>query len=308
MGGYLYLEFMKLWYNSLFILGQLVFGFSIKMGNHFEDFKKNKEKSFEIIVDSKKREYYLHVPDNHPNNAPLLFVFHGYSGNALNTIQTTNFNKLADKNGFIVCYPQGLIDKENNAFWQVGYNFHKDYDVDDVKFITELIEKLQTEFELSKTNVFMTGFSNGGDFCNLLSCETDGLFKAIAPIISCFMEEFYNNCHLARAIPTFMLNGTRDSITFWDGDMNDSQGYGPYLPTKAMINFRLNQIQYDKLIRDTVKSTNSNENTLVAIEKYSSTKSNNQVWMYTYLNGGHGYPDYLNLEEQIWSFFSLYLK
>jgi poly(3-hydroxybutyrate) depolymerase len=122
------------------------------------------------------------------------------------------------------------------------------------------------------------------------------------------MEEFYNNCHLARAIPTFMLNGTKDSITFWDGDMKDSQGYGPYLPTKSMINFRLNQIQYDKLIRDTVKSSNSNENTLVAIEKYSSTKSNNQVWMYTYLNGGHSYPDYLNLEEQIWSFFSQYLK
>tara|TARA_B100001057_G_scaffold421798_1_gene442951 strand:+ start:88 stop:369 length:282 start_codon:yes stop_codon:yes gene_type:complete len=93
------------------------------------------------------------------------------------------------------------------------------------------------------------------------------------------MEEFYNNCHLSRAIPTFMLNGTEDSITSWDGDMNDTQGYGPYLPTKAMINFRLNQIQYDKVIRDTLKSSNSNENTLVAIEKYSSTKSNNQVWM-----------------------------
>jgi len=258
---------MKLRHNSLFILGQIVFGFSIKMSTHFEDFKRNEEKPFEIIVDSKKREYYLHFPKNYPNTAPLLFVFHGYSGNALNAIQTTNFNKLADKNGFIVCYPQGLIDKENNAFWQVGYNFHKDYDVDDVKFIIKLTEKLQTEFKLSKTKVFMTGFSNGGDFCNLLSCETDGLFKATAPIISCFMEEFYNSCQQARAIPTFMLNGTKDSITFWDADINDTQRYGPYISTKAMINFRLNQIQYDKLIRDTVKSNNSKEKTLVAIEK-----------------------------------------
>ena len=96
-------------------------------------------------------------------------IFHGYSGNALNTIKTTNFNQLADKNGFIACYPQGLIDKDNNAFWQVGYKFHKDLNVDDVKFIQKLIEKLQSEFQLSKKNVFMTGFSNGGDFCNLLS-------------------------------------------------------------------------------------------------------------------------------------------
>ena len=74
-----------------------------------------------------------------------------------------------------------------------------------------------------------------------------------------------------------------------------------------MINFRLKQIQHDKVIRDTIISPDSNEKTLVAIEKYSSSKSDNQVWMYSYLNGGHGYPDYLNLEEQIFSFFNIYL-
>jgi polyhydroxybutyrate depolymerase len=234
-------------------------------------------------------------------------IFHGYSGNALNTIKTTNFNQLADKNGFIACYPQGLIDKDNNAFWQVGYTFHKDLNVDDVKFIQKLIEKLQSEFQLSKKNVFMTGFSNGGDFCNLLSCETDGLFRATAPIISCFMQEIFNNCQYANPMPTLMLNGTKDSITFWDGDMSDSQGYGPYISTKSMINFRLKQIQHDKVIRDTLFSPDSNEKTIVAIDKYSSSISENQVWMYSYLNGGHGYPNYLNLEEQIFSFFNIYL-
>ena len=62
----------------------------------------------------------------------------------LYNIQTTNFNKLADKNRFLVCYSQDLIDEENSAFWEVVYNFHEDHDVDDVKFITKLIEKHQT--------------------------------------------------------------------------------------------------------------------------------------------------------------------
>lgn len=282
-------------------------GFSIKSKFHSRNFQNEIKRPCKITVDSIEREYYLHIPDNLPNNPPLIMIFHGYSGNALNTIKTTNFNQLADKNGFIACYPQGLIDKENNAFWQVGYSFHKDLNVDDVKFIQKLIEKLQSEFQLSKKNVFMTGFSNGGDFCNLLSCETDGLFRATAPIISCFMEEIFNNCQYANPMPTLMLNGTKDSITFWDGDMSDSQGYGPYISTKSMINFRLKQIQHDKVIRDTLISPDSNEKTLVAIEKYSSSVSENQVWMYSYLNGGHGYPDYLNLEEQIFSFFNIYL-
>jgi len=281
--------------------------FSIKSKSHSRNFQNEIKRPYKITVDSIEREYYLHIPDNLPKNAPLIMIFHGYSGNALNTIKTTNFNQLADKSGFIACYPQGLIDKDNNAFWQVGYTFHKDLDVDDVKFIQKLIEKLKSEFQLSKKNVFMTGFSNGGDFCNLLSCETDGLFRAAAPIISCFMEEIFNNCQYANPMPTLMLNGTKDPITFWDGDMTDSQGYGPYISTKSMINFRLKQIQHDKVIRDTLISSDSDDKTLVAIEKYSSSISKNQVWMYSYLNGGHGYPDYLNLEEQIFSFFNIYL-
>ena len=281
--------------------------FSIKSKSHLRDFKDEIKRPYKIKVDSIEREYYLHIPNNLPKNAPLIMIFHGYSGNALNTIKTTNFNQLADKSGFIACYPQGLIDKDNNAFWQVGYTFHEDLDVDDVKFIQKLIEKLKSEFQLSKKNVFMTGFSNGGDFCNLLSCETDGLFRAAAPIISCFMEEIFNNCQYANPMPTLMLNGTKDPITFWDGDMTDSQGYGPYISTKSMINFRLKQIQHDKVIRDTLISSDSDDKTLVAIDKYSSSISENQVWMYSYLNGGHGYPDYLNLEEQIFSFFNIYL-
>lgn len=298
---------MKKYFTILLITVFFNLGFSM-IPTLFSSIKEGNKTPYKIIVDSTEREYYLYTPKNLPVNAPLLMVFHGYSGNALHTLQSTKYNELADKNGFAVCYPQGLLDKEQNAFWQVGYSFHKELEVDDVKFITKLIEKLQSEFGMSKTNVFMTGFSNGGDFCNLLSCETAGIFNATAPIISCFMEEFFDECQTAKPIPTFMLNATGDSITYWEGDLENIQGYGPYLPTKAMLNFRLKQIQYESVIRDTIRSPDLNENTVVAIEKYSSKHSKNQVWMYSYLNGGHEYPNYLNLEEEVWSFFKLYLK
>ena len=261
-----------------------------------------------ITVDSMEREYFVHIPENLPKNSPLVLVFHGYSGSALNTIKTTKFNELADKNGFAVCYPQGLIDQNGKAFWQVGYRFHKDFKVDDVKFTKKLVEKLESLYSLSSSNVFITGFSNGGDFCNLLTCKTEGFFKAAAPIISCFMKEFYDSCQEASPIPTLMLNGTADDITFWEGDLDDKQGYGPYLPTQAMIDFRLKQIKYNSLTHDTIRSSDPKEKTLVSIKKFSNSVSNNRIWMYSYLNGGHGYPDYLKLEEQIWMFFNYYVN
>lgn len=260
-----------------------------------------------VIIDSIERNYYLHIPKNRKANAPLVFVFHGYSGSALDINCDNKFNQIANQNGFVVCYPQGLKDEKGKAFWQVGYNFHKNLKVNDVKFVKILTHSLQNKYNLSKNNVFITGFSNGGDFCNLLSCQTEGVFKAAAPIISCFMKEFYDQCEQAKAIPTFMLNGTHDQITNWDGDMTNQQGYGPYIPTVDMIDFRTRQINYDTRQQDTLFSNSAIDKTLIAIDRYKNSKTNNQVWMYKIINGGHGHPTYLDLEKEIWTFFSLYL-
>ena len=267
-----------------------------------------KERVHKVIIDSIERDYYIHIPKNRKANAPLVFVFHGYSGSAHDINNDNKFNQIANQNGFVVCYPQGLKDEKGKAFWQVGYNFHKNLKVNDVKFVKILTHFLQNEYNLSKTNVFITGFSNGGDFCNLLSCQTEGIFKAAAPIISCFMKEFYDQCEQAKAIPTFMLNGTQDQITYWDGDMANQQGFGPYIPTVDMIDFRTRQINYDTLEKDTIFSTLAKDRTLIAIDRYKNSKTNNQVWMYKVINGEHSHPTYLDLEMEIWTFFSLYLE
>ena len=63
------------------------------------------------------REYYLHLPSNIVDDAPLVFVFHGYSGSASGIMNYSGLNQIADENGFAVCYPQGLIDDWDYAFW-----------------------------------------------------------------------------------------------------------------------------------------------------------------------------------------------
>ena len=89
--------------------------------------------------------------------APLLFVFHGYSGSANGIMNYSGLNQIADENGFVVCYPQGLIDDWDYAFWNVGYDWHVDETVDDVGCATSLAQYLQTEYNLSAQNTFSTG-------------------------------------------------------------------------------------------------------------------------------------------------------
>ena len=255
-----------------------------------------------------ERDYLLYLPKDLPENAPLVFVFHGYSSSAETIKNNFGFNKVADKYGFAVCYPQGLIDDKGYHFWQVGYTGHKNIKVDDVSYVTTLAKKLQHQYQLSEQNTFIVGNSNGGDFCNLLVCQTSGVFKAAAPIISCMMKEMFEACQTTAPTPLFFLNGTKDDITYWDGDMEDTQGYGPYLSSQKMYDFRITQNDGQLASKDTMVSPDSKDNTSINIQRYINDETKNRVWIYRVENGGHGHPDYLTIGEEIWGFFSIYLE
>ena len=157
--------------------------------------------------DGLSREYYLYIPDSLVADAPLLFVFHGYSGSASGIMNYSGLNQIADDNGFAVCYPQGLIDDWDYSFWNVGYDWHVDETVDDVGFATSLAQYLQTDFNLSTQNTFSTGMSNGGDMSYLLACQASDVFRAVAPVAGCMMTWLYNSCAPLNPIPVFEIHG-----------------------------------------------------------------------------------------------------
>ena len=61
---------------------------------------------FTFDIDGRSREYILHIPKNIKPNAPLVFVLHGLGGTNSLIREYTRKDKVADKNGFVDCYPQ----------------------------------------------------------------------------------------------------------------------------------------------------------------------------------------------------------
>jgi len=264
--------------------------------------------------DGLSREYYLYLPDSMEVDSPLLFVFHGYSGSASSIMNYSGLNQIADDNGFAVCYPQGLIDEWDYAFWNVGYDWHVDETVDDVGFSTSLAQYLQTEYNLSAQNTFSTGMSNGGDMSYLLACQASDVFKAVAPVAGCMMTWLYNSCVPLNPIPVFEIHGTDDDVTWWDGaDEINNDGYGPWESVDTTFNFWTQLNSCTEFIIDTLPDIDMSDGSYVVSHKNTNGLNNNEVWLYEVVNGGHDWPGVwgnmdISTSEEIWNFFEIFIN
>ena len=262
-------------------------------------------------INNEIREYYLYAPDSLGPGVPLLFVLHGYGGSALSIMNYSDINQIADEDGFVVCYPQGLIDDMDNAFWNVGYDFHPNETVDDIEFLSLLANYLQKQYGLSSYNTFSTGMSNGGEMSYMLACQASDVFRGVASVTGIMFQSFYSTCS-PLPIPVLEIHGTLDEVNWWDGDPNNEGGWGPYIGTQEGINYWANINNCTQTIIDTVPDISQSDGSSVTIEKHINGINNNEVWLYKITGGGHEWPGAsgnmdINAGEESWNFFSQYL-
>ena len=262
----------------------------------------------QFYYDGINRKYYLYEPDSIQNNAPLVFVLHGYSGSANSIINYSFMNAVADEHGFAVCYPQGTRDQYNNRFWNVGYDFHDNQNVDDVGFLTALATHLQLEYGYSVNNTFVTGMSNGGDMSYMIACQAHDIFRAIAPVAGCMMEWIYDTCDSV-PVPVLEIHGTDDNVTLWEGDMDNNDGWGAYLSTLDGINFWVETNECTNSEHINLPNIDINDGSHVIKHTYFECANNSDVWLYEVVNGGHDWPGSngnmdIDSSTDIWSFFN----
>jgi len=268
---------------------------------------KSQQQTF--LINGENRYYYVHLPASAGENTPLLFVLHGYSGSAEGIRNYSAFNDLADENGFAVCYPQGTFDDWNCRFWNVGYSFHDNETVNDVEFLTALAQYLQVEYGLSSQFTFCTGMSNGGDMCYLLATQAAHIFSAVAPVAGCMMQWIYDSCDPNPPIPLFEIHGTADDITWWEGDFEDTQGYGPYMGVETSIELWAQLNNCEQTVVDTLPDISSSDGSIVERIRHMNGINDNEVWLYKVINGGHDWPGSwgnmdVDASGEIWIFFS----
>ena len=245
---------------------------------------------YDIQSGALTRSYLLHVPKQLTHPAPLVIVMHGYTGSADSIMSYSGMNEVADEEGFVVVYPQGTVDQQGNAFFNVGYEFHADASVDDLQFIRDLVAHLQDELTLNPDKVFAAGMSNGADMSYLLACQASDIFRAVAPIAGVMMKETFDTCSPSRPLPLFEVHGTNDEVSLFNGDMENSGGWGPYPDLPATIAFwvELNGLTLKQ--SSNLPNSAANDTSHIVFDRYWSETQDNEVWFYRVVDGGHHWP------------------
>jgi Poly(3-hydroxybutyrate) depolymerase len=242
-------------------------------------------------------------------------------------MEYSGMNAVADREGFMVIYPQGTTDSEGNTFFNVGYEFHKDSTIDDVSFIRDLFVSLSEEYGLKRKQGFATGMSNGGDMSYLLACTSADLFRAVAPVAGSLMAKTKEICNTQSIVPIFEIHGTGDQITLFDGDMENKGGWGAYYDLPSTINFFADAYNLDKRSTKIIAKKGEGSEYDIYLQRHWSQNSDDEVWMYEIVEGRHVWPGFkihwwenpifwyyfgsgnedINASEEIWRFFKRYL-
>ncbi|HXB12791.1 MAG TPA: alpha/beta hydrolase-fold protein [Bacteroidia bacterium] len=277
-----------------------------------------------ITVDGRERKYIIHLPPGYEaaKNLPVLFGLHGGSGNNENTIKFYNLNDLADKNNFIAIYPNAVA----GSWTMPGFaarTKNADSTVDDVHFISVLLDTIIRNYKGDPSHVFTTGISRGGEFSLFLAYKLSKRITAIAPVCASVPKTVLKAYSFNHPTPVLLINGTDDPLIKYDG------GFGKYLGTDEPGD-GFDMASTDDVIKKivtlnlcspgpkTIDMPNNDPNDGCNATKYSYTCNSVNVTLIKITNGGHtwaGGKQYLpksmigkvcrdfNAEDEIFNFF-----
>ena len=165
-----------------------------------------------IVSSGRERKYLLHVPKSYDRAkpTPLVISMHGGGAWPAHQMNISRWNQLADEHGFIVVYPSGadFIPR----IWPMGGTEGNA----DVRFISDLMDKLKAAYNIDPARIYADGLSNGGGMAFALSCTLSDRIAAVGAVAAAQLLP-WSWCKDPRAVPMIAFHGTADPVVPYKG-------------------------------------------------------------------------------------------
>lgn len=238
--------------------------------------------SFSFNYDGLLRNYKVHLPPNYNPSLTFSMVIniHGYTSNAAEQELYTNFNVIADTANVIVVYPDGI----NNA-WNSGWSTPYHSGINDVGFLSALIDTMLANFSINPCKVYSIGMSNGGFMSHMLACELEGKIAAIAGVTGMLADSVAFYCQSTRAVPIMQIQGDNDPVVNFNGSDYAYRSYNDMITWWSNHNGCISSPS-----NYSYPNINSADNSIAALSVWNNCNGNSEIYGLRIINGGHTWP------------------
>jgi len=249
-----------------------------------------------LQFEGQERSYYLHLPPdyNAASRLPVVFVLHGGGrADGDEVAGRTGYNKIADREGIIVVYPNGVDAQWNDGRGKTFRKARDNTDVDDVAYISSLIDRVIRDYRGDASRIYVTGLSNGGMMTFRLGCEISDKLAAIAPVIANIPENIIGTCTPESPLPVLLMNGTADPLMPWNGGAVGFLGkkMGEVVSTADSVSFWVQHNQCSPAPKlELLADTDLDDGSSVEVTSYGNCLNSSEVILYTITGGGHSFP------------------
>lgn len=273
--------------------------------------------SASLTSGGRTRTYLARVPAKSDSQAtlPLVIALHGGGGTGAAMRDLTGLNAIADANGFVVAYPDGYSNS-----WADGRGMTdaEVAGVDDVAFLSALIDDVAARTAIDPRRVYVTGISNGGMMSLRLACQLSNRITAAAPVAANMPTNLPANCAPARAVPVMFVHGDLDPLMPRAGGVIPSGAGGSVLSTAESVAFWNGRNGCSTPPASTTTIDPVVDGTSIAFARYAPCTSGAENRFYDVVGGGHTWPggvQYLsvaligrtsmdiNAGQEAWQFF-----
>jgi polyhydroxybutyrate depolymerase len=237
-----------------------------------------------------ERSFEIFVPDDAPadESLPLLIALHGAGGDGAGMERLTGFSDIAVEEGFIAVYPDGIAGR-----WDFGGGIQTQsglIHVDDVSFITGLIDEADALHPVDRGRVFLTGFSDGATMTYVLGCTMPNIFTAIAPVSAPLAMPIAETCDTP-PLSFLLIHGSADPILRWDRYVaQNGQVIALSAPESAAYWMGHNNCNPDNLELAEAPDLDTEDDSVVRIVEATECENDTAVIFYGIEGGGHTWP------------------
>jgi polyhydroxybutyrate depolymerase len=263
-----------------------------------------------------KRFYLLHVPPSYDPKrpTPVVMALHGLSMNAVVMEWFTGLNKVANREGFIVLYPNGTGPVEVLRGWNAGAfpgDANKDRP-DDVAFLSKVLDDAEAVLNVDVKRVYVTGMSNGGMMAYRLACVMPERIAAVASVTGTLPAD---DCQPKRPVPVLHFHGTKDPLVPYEGLKDKMSKVFKYRSVEDTID---TWVKIDGCDREpsVTELPAKRDKYRVVRKEYGNCQGDAEVVLYVIEGGGHAWfgmhyqppflgasTDNVNANEVMWDFF-----